>query len=259
MGYGSYDASDWNKLKNSRGMNAQSSAQDIFKGNELQEKYLPVFIDKRESCDSEDSPLSTPIIIGFDVTGSMGYLAAEIAKNSLNKTITYIYDKQPVTNPHVMCAAFVEPYNKHGLQVTQADLTQLDAKCAKEIFGDNLAENLSLQRLYDMAQEQYEIYHIITGYNVQNALQTWQEFMPGRCAVIESEHISYLSEVITSIMQVCGGMKKNDVIRQWNKETQPVIQKALSTIGQLEADSPSESGKKGTGDGQVHTDERLSI
>ena len=89
MGYGSYDASDWNKLKNSRGMNAQSSAQDIFKGNEFQEKYLPVFIDKRESCDSEDSPLSTPIIIGFDVTGSMGYLAAEIAKNSLNKTITY--------------------------------------------------------------------------------------------------------------------------------------------------------------------------
>ena len=141
MGYGSYKATDWAKLKNSRGISQNSSASDIFANNQFQEKYDPRFIDKRESCDSADSPQSTPIIIGFDVTGSMGYLAAEIAKNSLNKTITYIYDKQPVTNPHVMCAAFVEPIAQGGLQVTQFEA---DIRVAEQLlelkvgFGGNL-------------------------------------------------------------------------------------------------------------------------
>lgn len=119
MGYGSYRASDWDKLRTSRGINSDSSASQIFSGNSLKEKYDPCFIEVRESCDSKDSPLSTPIILGFDVTGSMGYLAAEIAKNSLNKTITEIYDKKPVTDPHVMCAAFTGAKCNGAIQVTQ--------------------------------------------------------------------------------------------------------------------------------------------
>ncbi|MBR6513295.1 MAG: hypothetical protein IKT46_00535 [Clostridia bacterium] len=120
MGHGSYKASDWIKLKNSRGINSSSNASEIFSSNLLNQKYDPKYITMRESCDSEDSPNSTPIILAFDVTGSMGYLAAEIAKNSLNKTILELYDKNPVTNPHVMCAAITSPAEPNGaLQVTQ--------------------------------------------------------------------------------------------------------------------------------------------
>ncbi len=119
MGYGSYNASDWMKLRSSRGINQNSDANTIFSGNKFNDKYNPKYINMRESCDSNDSPQSTPIILGFDVTGSMGYLAAEIAKNSLNKTITEIYDKQPVTNPHVMCAAFTGENCDGAIQVTQ--------------------------------------------------------------------------------------------------------------------------------------------
>lgn len=119
MGHGSYNAADWNRLKNSRGISEQSTAGDIFKGNSAQEKYLPRFIHMRESRDSDDSPASTPIIIGFDSTGSMGYLAAEIAKNSLNKTATMILEKRPVTDPHIMCAAFTSPGGSLSMQVTQ--------------------------------------------------------------------------------------------------------------------------------------------
>jgi len=121
MGYGSYRASDWAKLKQSRGLNSSSNAQMIF-SNSFKDVYNPVYIDMRESRDSDDSPESTPIILGFDVTGSMDYLAIEIATNSLNKTITNLYDKQPVTNPHVMCAAFTAPNGSisgSALQVTQ--------------------------------------------------------------------------------------------------------------------------------------------
>ena len=119
MGYGSYKAKDWDKLRNSRGINSSSSVNDIFKNSNVDPKYDPRNINVRESRDSADSPESTPIIIGFDDTGSMGYLAQEIAQNSLNKTVTEIYDKNPVTNPHVMCAAYGNAGDVGPLQVTQ--------------------------------------------------------------------------------------------------------------------------------------------
>ena len=119
MGHGSYQASDWTKLKNSRGLINASNSGEIFQNKKLADKFDPKLTECRESCDSTDSPESTPIIIGFDVTVSMGYLAAEIAKNSLNKTVTEIYDKQPVTNPHIMCAPFTGPDTNAPLQVSQ--------------------------------------------------------------------------------------------------------------------------------------------
>ena len=119
MGYGSYRASDWDKLRNSRGISGATSADEIFRNRRLNPKYDPSNINIRESVDSADSPESTPIIIAFDDTGSMGYLAQEIAQNSLNKTVTEICDKNPVTNPHVMCMAYGNCGDPAPLQVTQ--------------------------------------------------------------------------------------------------------------------------------------------
>ena len=119
MGYGSYRSTDWEKLRTSRGINQASNVNEIFKNQELKPQYDPSKINVRESRDSADSPESTPIIISFDDTGSMGYLAQEIAQNSLNKTVTEIYDKNPVTNPHIMCAAYGNAGDFAPLQVTQ--------------------------------------------------------------------------------------------------------------------------------------------
>lgn len=119
MGHGSYTASDWSKLKQSRGIGSGSDVSQLFTNRAMDDRYDPRFIHMRESCDSEDSPESTPIILAFDDTGSMGYLAVEIAKNALNDTITQIYAKQPVTNPHVLCAAFGNHGDMAPLQVTQ--------------------------------------------------------------------------------------------------------------------------------------------
>lgn len=139
MGHGSYNAADWNRLKSSKGISSQSTADDLFHGNHVQEKYLPAFISMRESRDSADSPASTPIIIGFDSTGSMGYLAAEIAKNSLNKTATMILEKRPVTDPHIMCAAFTSPNSSIPMQVTQfeADIRVIEQLLDFELGGGN--------------------------------------------------------------------------------------------------------------------------
>ena len=137
MGYGSYSAGDWQKLKASRGLSSSSSANQTFRNQAILDKYNARFIDFRESFDSEDSPESTPIIIGFDVTGSMGYLAKEIATNSLNETIMQILEKKPVTDPHMLCAAFTNSTNP--LQVTQfeADIRVVEQLLDFKLGGGN--------------------------------------------------------------------------------------------------------------------------
>ena len=290
MGHGSYNAADWSRLKNSRGINDQSTAGDIFRGNGVQEKYLPQFITVRESRDSADSPNSTPIIIGFDSTGSMGYLAAEIAKNSLNKTATMILEKRPVTDPHIMCAAFTSPGHSLSMQVTQfeADIRVVEqlldfvlqggnrysydalvwyfalkhtaTDCfekrgkkgflfcigdevgddgngpilrgsdIEENFGDKNAPDYSTRELAKLTSEKYEVFHIITGSHTGSSLKTWEPLLPGRNAVIEPENIEYLAEVMISLMQVAGGMKKKDVVSQWSDPARKVVADALKTI-----------------------------
>lgn len=290
MGHGSYSAADWSRLKHSKGISSSSTADDIFKGNSAQEKYLPKFINVRESRDSADSPNATPIIIGFDSTGSMGYLAAEIAKNSLNKTATMILEKRPVSDPHIMCAAFTEPGYVLSMQVTQfeADIrvveqlldfvlqggnrysydalvwyfalkhTSTDAfekhgrkglmfcigdevgcgvdevilgsNAIETTFGDKDAPNYTTGKLYKEVSERYEVFHIITGSHTGSSLETWEPLLPGRNAVIEPKEIQYLGEVLISLMQLVGGMSKEDAISQWTGEAKAAVERAISTI-----------------------------
>ena len=293
MGRGSYRASDWTKLKQSRGITNSSSASTIFTTAKAKEQYLPKFINVRESRDSEDSPNSTPIILGFDVTGSMGYLAEEIAKNALNETVTQIYAKNPVTNPHIMCAAFVEAEDPDGLQVTQfeADIrvveqlldlrvgfggnwysydsllwyfaakhTSIDSfekrgkkgiligigdeiadnqgrhilskKEIEDMFGDKADKDITLAEAYAMASEKYEIIHIITGNNQENAWKSWTSlpFMKGRVAMLNPSDIGCLSEVITSILQLINKGNRNDILSQWPDKIRPVVGAAIKEI-----------------------------
>ena len=120
MGYGSYTASDWISLKKSRKLNSENTAENVFTVHSVSEKYDPRCFSVRESRDSEDSPQACPVIIGFDVTASMGYLAKELAVNALNKTVMSVYDNKPVSYPHIMCAAIGDSKcDKSPVQVTQ--------------------------------------------------------------------------------------------------------------------------------------------
>lgn len=290
MGHGSYTAADWNRLKNSRGLSNNSTANDIFSGNTANEKYLPKFISVRESRDSEDSPASTPIIIGFDSTGSMGYLAAEIAKNSLNRTATMILEKRPVSDPHIMCAAFTAPNSSIPMQVTQfeADIRVveqlldfvlaggnrysydsllwyfalkhtstdcfekrgkkgflfcigdeigdsgegeiLSKKEISHVFGDETEKGYRTRELAALVSERYEVFHIVTGSRTGSSLETWEPLLPGRNAVIEPADIEYLAEVMISLMQLAGGMTKNEALAQWSGAAREAVANALKTV-----------------------------
>lgn len=119
MGYGSYRSSDWSKLKESASITSSASASQIFKKREMDERFNPKFINVREAFDSPEHPNSTPIIIGLDVTGSMGYLSEEIAKNALNEIMMKLYSTKMVEDPQLMFAAIGDVVDQAPLQVTQ--------------------------------------------------------------------------------------------------------------------------------------------
>lgn len=74
----------------------------------------------RESIISDANPDPTPIILGLDVTGSMGAIAEQIAKDELPKLMTAIHEKGVVSDPHVMFMGIDDVYAQgHGaLQVS---------------------------------------------------------------------------------------------------------------------------------------------
>ncbi len=118
MGYGSYSSSDWAKLKTSRKIDS-GDYNTIFTSDHLNTKFDPQFIGKRKSCDSDEHPLSTPIIVGVDVTGSMGYLSENIIKKSLNELMMKLYSTDMVRDPQLLFAAIGDVNDRAPLQVTQ--------------------------------------------------------------------------------------------------------------------------------------------
>ncbi len=119
MGHGSYTAADWSKLKNSRNLSSDQNNEEIFKSKKCDPRFDPKFINMREARDSEDHPESTPIIIGLDVTGSMGYLAQKVATEALNETMMKLYSTNVVKDPALMFAAYGDYQDQSPLQVTQ--------------------------------------------------------------------------------------------------------------------------------------------
>lgn len=117
MGTSRWDPEDWDAYA----CRAKSmDAADLFRSTKLHEDLDPQNIVLRESCDSSLNPLSTPIIVAVDETGSMGMLAETLIRNGLGVLIEEIYDRKPVTDPHVMCIAFGDAWaDRAPLQVTQ--------------------------------------------------------------------------------------------------------------------------------------------
>ncbi len=102
MGHGSWS----DKSFESYAMNssyATKSTKEIFKSSKLHQSLDPNGVKIRESRDSKDNPEATAVILGLDVTGSMGMLATVMAKEGLNALCKALYEKQPVSDPHIMC------------------------------------------------------------------------------------------------------------------------------------------------------------
>jgi hypothetical protein len=117
MGNARWSQSEWTAFSSAT---QQKSREEIFTSRTLDESLDPSKIKFRESVDSEANPESTPIILAADETGSMGELAEIIIKTGLGTIMESIYDRKPVTDPHIMCMGIGDAYVDHApLQVTQ--------------------------------------------------------------------------------------------------------------------------------------------
>ena len=150
MGRGSYRASDWMALKTSRKLSGDTTEVQMFESRVAEASIRSDMIGMRECFDNEDSPESTPVIVGFDVTASMGYLAKEIATNSLNNMISKILSNKAVSDPQVLCAAIGDvKSDRFPLQVTQFEsdirmVRELLTLCLEGGGGGNGGESYNL-------------------------------------------------------------------------------------------------------------------
>ena len=98
MGSGAFTTSSFVNYSVSKKRDVDSSGvvvtdnlQDFY-GQRAMHKDLNPYKVVRECCDSEEHPNTIPVIIGLDVTGSMGGACVKTAQN-LNTIITSLYDE----------------------------------------------------------------------------------------------------------------------------------------------------------------------
>ena len=78
-------------------------------------------IEFRESRDSDDHPLSTPVMVGLDVTGSMGIIPERLTKGGLGTLMNELLQKKPISDPQLLFMGIGDAVvrDRAPLQVTQ--------------------------------------------------------------------------------------------------------------------------------------------
>lgn len=272
---------------------ATKSTREVFTSRGMKDYLNPNGVLLRESRDSEQNPQSTPIILGVDVTGSMGIIADRLVRQGLSTLIEGILDRQPVTNPHIMAMGIGDVFKDSApLQVTQfepdvriieqltdvylegggggnafesydlpwyfaAQRTSIDCfekrgkkgylftmgdelpppdglsrEDIKAVFGNDDQRGYSASELLEMAEEKYQVFHIIIEQGsfarreLANVKSKWRELLGGRAVLLSN--YNYMSEVIIAIMEVAEGADPQDVVDSFqDREVKEVVRHAL--------------------------------
>jgi hypothetical protein len=153
MGSGRWTADSWTTYTSHSHVNVDGTSKgldEIISSRGLNKELDPRGIVLRESCDSKDNPNSTAIITALDVTGSMMSVVDAMARTGMNTLCTEIYNRKPVTDPHILCMGIGDvEYDQAPLQVTQfeADIRiaqQLELLYLEKGGGGNSYESYSL-------------------------------------------------------------------------------------------------------------------
>jgi len=121
MGGSSYSSKDWDSFSSSRlYSDPKITTDEIYKNRNLDPSLDPKNFKIRECVDGKENPQSTPIILGLDVTGSMSPVLDNIARTGLNNLCSEIFQRKPVTDPHICTLAIGDLYCDHApFQATQ--------------------------------------------------------------------------------------------------------------------------------------------
>jgi hypothetical protein len=117
MGGGTFDPGKYRAFASAT---VGKSTDEIYTSRGMNKLLDPKGVKIRESRDSVDNPKSTPLIVGIDVTGSMGMIADALARKALGTLFTGVLDRKPISDPHVMFMAIGDANcDRAPLQVSQ--------------------------------------------------------------------------------------------------------------------------------------------
>lgn len=272
---------------------ATKSTREVFTSRGMKDYLDPKGVLLRESRDSEQNPESTPIILGVDVTGSMGIIADRMVRQGLGTLSEGILDRQPVSNPHIMVMGIGDVFcDSAPLQVTQfepdiriveqlsdvylegggggnafesydlpwyfaAQRTSIDSfdkrgkkgylftmgdelpppngltrEQIKSVFGNDEQCGYSASELLEMAEQKYNVFHIIVEQgsyarrDLTNVKNKWRQLLGGHAILLSN--YNYISEVIIAVMEVNEGADPADVVATFqDREVRDVVFRAL--------------------------------
>lgn len=148
MGHGSWTARAYSTYASTTGY-TDKSVHEVFSSRAVNKALNPFGVAVRESRDSDEHPNSIPIILGLDVTGSMGIYAHEIAVTHLPKLMNGILET--VTDPQIMFMAIddVHASSPAALQVSQFESDIRILEQLREVYlvgggGGNRSEGYDL-------------------------------------------------------------------------------------------------------------------
>jgi hypothetical protein len=132
MGTGTFKADDWDNFVSTQ-VNSDDVAETFTKV--ARADFNPFNIKVRQSCETVDKPVVTPIIIALDVTGSMGMIPIQLIQGGLGSLMEKILAQTSIPNPHVMFMAVGDVvYDNHPLQVTQFEADIRIAEQLKDLY-----------------------------------------------------------------------------------------------------------------------------
>lgn len=138
MGSGSWTSKDWNSYSK-RTISGRSTAQ-IYSSTNVKSEFDPKNIKMRESCDGSDHPASNAIIIGLDVTGSMGDILNSVA-NKLSVLVQEILNRKPIADPQIMFNAIGDAMcDRHPFQATQFESDIRIAEQLTKLYFEHTAD-----------------------------------------------------------------------------------------------------------------------
>jgi len=103
MGNGRASPSDWATYASTTSTKA---AHEVFRSSSLHKELDPREVVVRESRDSPSNPNSNALLLGLDMTGSMNVVLESIVKKDLGVLFEAIYDKRPISDPHILLSVF---------------------------------------------------------------------------------------------------------------------------------------------------------
>ena len=245
MGYSTWSDSAYNTLKSKRKGTSRST---IFTNSgKIDPDMNPHKMKPRESRDSDAHPNSNAIVVAFDITGSMGQIPEQFAREKLGGLMRMLVERDYIDDPQVLFAGVGDATCDHGpLQIGQfesglemdmwltriwlegggggqmsesyglahlfaARFTEIDcfekrgkkgylftmgdemswgvpAAHVERVFGHNPEADMTIEEVVALAQERYEVFHIVVaqGYHGGNpkVLEHWRGLLGERALVL---------------------------------------------------------------------------